>query len=1136
MKKLTFTILLTIFVFATIVAQPSLQWATTLNGPIATDKGKDITTDQTGNIYVTGSSDGLGTGTDYLTIKYNPNGSILWTKSYNGSANGADVPEAIKLDNSGNVYVTGKSQGNGTGYDFVTIKYNSSGVQQWTAVYNGGANQDDFVYELAVDETGNVYVVGSSFYSAGNMYFDGVIIKYNSSGAQQWKKQLDAINNDVANLVKINNSGNIIVSVYAYRSNTTGFFNPAEDGFKIYELSPSNGVTIFQYSGSDGTYSGYPNSMVLDGSDDIYMISSYRENSKNLYTFKFTHFQNLDWYYLINNPDATVNGIDIKIDPNHNVYVLADYVGSNHDYLMLKFNANGQNLLFKIYNSPANLDDTPVSLYLNTNTNPDIFVTGYTATANGTHNITTIKYSNNGNQLWAIDYDCGNNGDDVASAMVLDNYSNIYITGYSDCDGTNEDVKTIKYCNSAPPATITPNGATICQSGNVTLTANACTGCTYLWSSGQTSQSITVSPATTTTYTVGVTNTIGCSATSLPATVTVNQPSVPSVNVSASSTSICPGQNVTFIATATNGGASPIYQWYVNGILVGGNTPTYSTMTLTDGAQVNCTMTSNAACINPTMATSNVLVITVNPPVVPGVSVTTPFTSICSGQNVTFTAIPTSGGTSPVYQWYVNNSPVGSNSQMYITTTLTNGSQVYCTMTSNAVCANPVMATSNSLIITVNPSVVPGVNITTPFTSICLGQNITFTATPTHEGTTPIYQWYANGAPVGGNSPTYSITTLTNGALVYCAMSSNAVCANPTTATSNALAITVNPTLVASVNINATPTSICSGQTVTFAAAPINGGTSPSYQWYVNGIPVGDNSQTYPTTTLTNGAQVYCTMTSNAACANPVMANSNSLAITVNPALVPSVTVTASPTSICPGQNVTFTAAPTNGGVSPSYQWYLNGISVGTNSPIYSSMSLDNGAQVYCTMSSNASCINPTTVSSAPINIVATSLPQPNLLISNDTIYASNFTSGQYSFNWHLNGNFISTEYYVICQTLVSGLYELTINFNGCTASNSINIASCIVGTNDNEKVSHIVVSPNPTNDFFTIEGYELKSGHYNIRLSNVFGQVLIEKSLWLSNPSFSTQLNVESFPSGNYYIAIYSEMNKYVFSVQKLK
>ena len=79
--------------------------------------------DGSGNVYVTGRSYGSGTDYDYATLKYDPDGNQLWIQRYNGPGNALDEATAIAVDGAGNVYVTGFGSGSGTDYDYATLKY-----------------------------------------------------------------------------------------------------------------------------------------------------------------------------------------------------------------------------------------------------------------------------------------------------------------------------------------------------------------------------------------------------------------------------------------------------------------------------------------------------------------------------------------------------------------------------------------------------------------------------------------------------------------------------------------------------------------------------------------------------------------------------------------------------------------------------------------------------------------------------------------------------------------------------------------------------------------------------------------------------------------------------------------------------
>jgi hypothetical protein len=232
-----------------------------------------------------------------------------------------------------------------------------------------------------------------------------------------------------------------------------------------------------------------------------------------------------------------------------------------------------------------------------------------------------------------------------------------------------------------------------------------------------------------------------------------------------------------------------------------------------------------------------------------------------------------------------------------------------------------------------------------------------------------------NGVNVGTNSNTYQNSALINGDKITVVMTSNAPCANPTSATSNEITMTVTSSLAPSVSIAADPgNTICTGTNVTFNATPTNGGSSPSYQWKLNGVNVGTNSNTYQNSTLVNGDKITVVMTSNAPCANPTSATSNEITMTVTSSLAPSVSIAASPgNTICTGTNVAFTATSTNGGSSPSYQWKLNGVNVGTNNNSYQNSTLVNGDKITVVMTSNAPCANPTSATSNEITMTVTS-------------------------------------------------------------------------------------------------------------------------------------------------------------------
>ncbi|NTW33820.1 MAG: hypothetical protein HGB12_14575, partial [Bacteroidetes bacterium] len=180
---------------------------------------------------------------------------------------------------------------------------------------------------------------------------------------------------------------------------------------------------------------------------------------------------------------------------------------------------------------------------------------------------------------------------------------------------------------------------------------------------------------------------------------------------------------------------------------------------------------------------------------------------------------------------------------------------------------------------------------------------------------------------------------------------------------STGYSISVNPVLSAGVGIATSDNPICAGTSVTLTASPVNGGSTPSYLWLLNGVSVGTNGDTYTDAALSNGDIISCVMTSDYSCATNSPDTSNVITMNVNPNLLASISIATSEDTICTGNSVTFTASPVNGGTLPSYQWVLNGVNTGSDNAIYTDASLINGDQVYCVMTSNANCItaNPDT-------------------------------------------------------------------------------------------------------------------------------------------------------------------------------
>ena len=260
--------------------------------------------------------------------------------------------------------------------------------------------------------------------------------------------------------------------------------------------------------------------------------------------------------------------------------------------------------------------------------------------------------------------------------------------------------------------------------------------------------------------------------------------------------------------------------------------------------------------------------VTINPLVIPSVSIISPGgDTACSGSTTTFQAIAVNGGTTPVYQWNVNGLNVGTDSIHY-TYVPANGDHVRVTLVSSAACASPDTVTVVDTI-TVLTSVVPSVTITSfPGTRVCQGAAVLLTPAPVNGGPAPAYRWTKDGTYVA-TGPTYTFIPV-NDDIVHCTMTSDYRCRLADTVISPNVTITVDSAITPYISILASPgTTIGRGQFDTLTAIVTNGGSSITYQWFVNDVLVpGATTSTFISDSFSAPYpdSITCNVTGSGAC------------------------------------------------------------------------------------------------------------------------------------------------------------------------------------------------------------------------------------------------------------------------------
>jgi len=539
----------------------------------------------------------------------------------------------------------------------------------------------------------------------------------------------------------------------------------------------------------------------------------------------------------------------------------------------------------------------------------------------------------------------------------------------------------------------------------------------------------------------------GCLGASQTFVITIN-PS-PVITFSPVNQTICTGENTAEVTLISTLGASISWTSVVPPGITGSATsgtntiPVQTLMNATSGPLV-VTYKAKAAMITGTICAGVefIYTITVNPK--PYISSNIPVT-ICSG--LPFTVSPADGGGNiiPSGTTYIWNIPIispigtilGANAQGTPQTTI---SQQITNITNNkAIATYTVTPVANGcaglpfdVIVTVDPT--PNVN---PVNNIqlCNGdQNTLIDFTGGVTGTT--FNWVNDNTTIGiGPSGSGAIPAFTATNTGETPVKSNITVTplvNGCTGIAITFTITVFPILPVAVSITDNNNDVCPGTNINFTATPVNGGLSPAYQWMVNGKIVGTNAADYAYTPI-DGDKVVCQLTSNATCPSGNPAQSNTLIIVVNSNLPAGITIISNLNDICPGESVTFTATPFNGGSSPVYQWFVNGLKVGLNLPVFSYEPI-NGDVVSCQLTSSNNCSSNRIVTSAPLKLIVSppalqpsfTLQQTNDCTPVKVILKNTTPAGGLAYIWDFGDGTIDTTTTLIDVTHTYGNFSST--------------------------------------------------------------------------------------------------------------
>ena len=742
-------------------------------------------------------------------------------------------------------------------------------------------------------------------------------------------------------------------------------------------------------------------------------------------------------------------------------------------------------------------------------------------------------------------------------------------TGYSGLDsfqiqisdGYDFSISTI-YVNVNSYAGVISGPTLVCAGATLSLSESVTGGG---WTSGNTAVATVDASGVVTALSVGTADisytvsTAPCAAASAIQTVTVA--TTPSAGSITGPSSVCVGASVT-LSNATLGGT-----WSISG----GGTATITPLGKVNGALAGTaivTYTINSFCgLTPTTT-----VMTINPLPAAG-SITGPL-SVCVAATVTMADV-VSGGV-----WSYSNT-TGSISPAGIVTGASSGSGIVSYSYTN-VCgtANAVRA------ITVNA--IPPAGVITGPSSVCATATITLSdpapggvwsasgpatvssfglVTGTGGGTAIITYRVGNacgnasatatvnvnglpnpGTISGPSSVCQSLSVLlsdpviggtwTSGSSAATVSSGGSVTGissgiatisysvtNACGTTYATMPIVVNPSVVPSVNIAASPgTVLCTvASPVTFSSTSVNGGTAPVYDWSVNGVYAG-SGPTYVYTPA-SGDLVVCKLTSNAVCPVPDTVSTH-VNMLITSLFTPSLTITADQNdTLCAATVVTYSVAPVYGGSAPTYLWTKNSASVGTG-PTYSTSPAD-GDIIRCRMMSSMSCLTSSYVLSNTYvmhvqtgisNTVAIHATQPvHYAGTADTFYAVAPHGGAAPiYQWYVDGAVVpgETGTFFITSSLTPGqivtcsVYSSDLCADPRIAlSSGITIAT-VTSVREAANVDYFTLSPNPNNGTFTVTGRLTGGdGEATIHIVNMIGQTIVSQIVPLHNGLLNDQI-----------------------------
>jgi len=433
--KLLLSILFLFISYSKSFSQPQQEWVRQFNsGSNQNDSVTDMKTDISGNIYMCGSVEYNTNLKDALLLKYNSSGVFQWSRTWRGTGVNLNVSTGKKIlfDSEGFIYVLGRASINNNVIDFLLIKYNSNGDTVWVRTFDGMNEELDDANDMTVDQNNNIYITGL-LYGFGNI--DNGTIKYDKNGNLKWSKKFSGFS-----------GRNILL----------------DSGFLYIGGGSNYNISILKYdtlgNSIDTFYCGTKNSdgaqlMVFDSQKNL--IVSGIENAKlptrfNIVTAKISQTGVKSWLNIFNNnfDDRSEYLYDLKTDTEGNTVILVRSRNQQYnrsEVCLIKYdNDNGDSIWTRKYNLVPFSNEQPEKMAIDKDNN--IYVIETSDSNFIFYRIVVIKYNPSGQLKWHKVYYPAVFSNSYGACISADTLGNIYASGITNYDQTgDDDIVLIKY-------------------------------------------------------------------------------------------------------------------------------------------------------------------------------------------------------------------------------------------------------------------------------------------------------------------------------------------------------------------------------------------------------------------------------------------------------------------------------------------------------------------------------------------------------------------------------------------------------------------------------------------------------------------------------------------------------------------